>query len=132
MANRHEDIIRMGRDSNPRWTRAHSSFQDCRLRPLGHPSKSFTINNLHLKATPCTLPLDALYDALTGTAPAPGVNQTHAQTPLLTPDCRAAGSMGQVYQTVKAEETSPRITVLPTRHGQHAGGGSIGLQRRSR
>ena len=29
---------RMGRDSNPRCTHAHSSFQDCRLRPLGHPS----------------------------------------------------------------------------------------------
>gem|GEM_PF-5295268 len=31
----------MGRDSNPRCTNAHSSFQDCRLRPLGHPSTSF-------------------------------------------------------------------------------------------
>ena len=31
---------RMGRDSNPRWTCAQSSFQDCRLRPLGHPSRS--------------------------------------------------------------------------------------------
>lgn len=29
---------RMGRDSNPWWTFAHYSFQDCRLRPLGHPS----------------------------------------------------------------------------------------------
>ena len=29
---------RMGRDSNPRWTCAQSSFQDCRLSPLGHPS----------------------------------------------------------------------------------------------
>ena len=29
---------RMGRDSNPRRTCALSSFQDCRLRPLGHPS----------------------------------------------------------------------------------------------
>jgi hypothetical protein len=28
----------MGRDSNPRWADAQSSFQDCRLRPLGHPS----------------------------------------------------------------------------------------------
>jgi hypothetical protein len=31
-------VKRMGRDSNPRWTYAQSSFQDCRLRPLGHPS----------------------------------------------------------------------------------------------
>ena len=30
---------RMGRDSNPRWTLAHSGFQDRRLRPLGHPSQ---------------------------------------------------------------------------------------------
>lgn len=29
---------RMGRDSNPWWTHAHSGFQDRRLRPLGHPS----------------------------------------------------------------------------------------------
>ena len=29
---------RMGRDSNPRSTLALSSFQDCRLSPLGHPS----------------------------------------------------------------------------------------------
>lgn len=29
---------RMGQDSNLRWTRAHSGFQDRRLRPLGHPS----------------------------------------------------------------------------------------------
>ena len=31
--------LRMGEDSNPRRTQALSSFQDCRLRPLGHPSK---------------------------------------------------------------------------------------------
>ena len=30
----------MGRDSNSRWTFAHSGFQDRRLRPLGHPSKT--------------------------------------------------------------------------------------------
>lgn len=30
----------MRRDSNPRWTFAHSGFQDRRLRPLGHASKS--------------------------------------------------------------------------------------------
>ena len=30
----------MGRDSNPRWTLAHSGFQDRRLRPLGHPSET--------------------------------------------------------------------------------------------
>ena len=29
---------RMGRDSNPRYGFPYSSFQDCRLRPLGHPS----------------------------------------------------------------------------------------------
>ena len=32
-------FMRMGRDSNPRWTFAHSGFQDRRLRPLGHPSE---------------------------------------------------------------------------------------------
>ena len=30
---------RMGRDSNPRAPHDASSFQDCRLRPLGHPSR---------------------------------------------------------------------------------------------
>ncbi len=29
---------RMGRDSNPRYGYPYCSFQDCRLRPLGHPS----------------------------------------------------------------------------------------------
>lgn len=29
----------MGRDSNPRYGFPYSSFQDCRLRPLGHPSR---------------------------------------------------------------------------------------------
>ena len=36
----------MGRDSNPRCSFPHSSFQDCRLSPLGHPSKLFSYNNL--------------------------------------------------------------------------------------
>ena len=31
-------LERMGRDSNPRYGFPYSSFQDCRLRPLGHPS----------------------------------------------------------------------------------------------
>lgn len=31
----------MGRDSNPRSPCELSSFQDCRLRPLGHPSDVF-------------------------------------------------------------------------------------------
>ena len=31
---------RMGRDSNPRAPYDASSFQDCRLRPLGHPSRN--------------------------------------------------------------------------------------------
>lgn len=31
---------RMGRDSNPRYGFPYSSFQDCRLSPLGHPSKT--------------------------------------------------------------------------------------------
>ena len=31
-------LKRRERDSNPRWTYAHSCFQDSRLRPLGHPS----------------------------------------------------------------------------------------------
>lgn len=31
-------LERMGRDSNPRYPNGYSSFQDCRLRPLGHPS----------------------------------------------------------------------------------------------
>ncbi len=35
-----EEKERMGRDSNPRWSFPHSGFQDHRLRPLGHPSKS--------------------------------------------------------------------------------------------
>ncbi len=30
----------MGRDSNPRGTCAPSSFQDCRIRPLCHPSET--------------------------------------------------------------------------------------------
>ena len=29
---------RMGWDSNPGYPHGYSSFQDCRLRPLGHPS----------------------------------------------------------------------------------------------
>ena len=29
---------RMGWDSNPGYPYEYSSFQDCRLRPLGHPS----------------------------------------------------------------------------------------------
>ena len=36
-------VKRMGRDSNPRRTLALSSFQDCRLRPLGHPSGRFIL-----------------------------------------------------------------------------------------
>jgi integrase len=38
-ANTRQTRQRMGRDSNPWWTFAHYSFQDCRLKPLGHPSK---------------------------------------------------------------------------------------------
>ncbi len=30
--------MRMGWDSNPGYAFTYSSFQDCRLRPLGHPS----------------------------------------------------------------------------------------------
>ena len=30
----------MGRDSNPRYPIGYSSFQDCRLSPLGHPSET--------------------------------------------------------------------------------------------
>ena len=52
----------MGRDSNPRWTHAHSSFQDCRLRPLGHPSKVFTTNDLRLFRFPRFRPLDTFVD----------------------------------------------------------------------
>ena len=33
-----DETKRMGRDSNPRMPSDISSFQDCRLRPLGHPS----------------------------------------------------------------------------------------------
>ena len=37
----------MGRDSNPRYGFPYSSFQDCRLRPLGHPSGfAFTVFRL--------------------------------------------------------------------------------------
>ena len=32
---------RMGRDSNPRWSCPHNGFQDRRIRPLCHPSKTF-------------------------------------------------------------------------------------------
>ncbi len=39
LSNHHLVSQRMGRDSNPRWTLAHSGFQDRRLRPLGHPSR---------------------------------------------------------------------------------------------
>ena len=31
---------RMGRDSNPRYPCEYGSFQDCCLKPLGHPSGS--------------------------------------------------------------------------------------------
>ena len=33
-----DEMKRMGRDSNPRYGHPYSSFQDCRLSPLGHPS----------------------------------------------------------------------------------------------
>ena len=40
----------MERDSNPRYACAYSSFQDCRLRPLGHPSISYNLLfRLHLR-----------------------------------------------------------------------------------
>ena len=31
---------RWGRDSNPGWTNAHNSFQDCRFQPLSHPTQA--------------------------------------------------------------------------------------------
>ena len=33
-----ESTKRMGWDSNPGYPLGYSNFQDCRLRPLGHPS----------------------------------------------------------------------------------------------
>jgi hypothetical protein len=35
---------RMGRDSNPRYPCGYGSFQDCCLKPLGHPSVSYFID----------------------------------------------------------------------------------------
>ena len=52
----------MGRDSNPRWTLAHSGFQDRRLRPLGHPSKYLLCNDLRRVLFFHIQPIDTQYD----------------------------------------------------------------------
>ena len=44
-------IWRKGRDSNPRWTCAHASFQDWSHQPLGHPSR-ITPSNLPARLPP--------------------------------------------------------------------------------
>lgn len=39
---------RKGRDSNPRWSCPHTSFQDWRLKPLGHLSQTYLIYSILL------------------------------------------------------------------------------------
>ena len=53
---------RMGRDSNPRWTLAHSGFQDRRLRPLGHPSKYLSNNCCRHSSRTCHDQFDTCFD----------------------------------------------------------------------
>ncbi len=40
----------MGRDSNPRYPYGYGSFQDCCLKPLGHPSKADSASRRRLAA----------------------------------------------------------------------------------
>ena len=95
---------RMGRDSNPRCSCPHSSFQDCRLSPLGHPSECPSLTE---KGRPTSRP------NLTPTSP----------SSRMPPE-------GGLRRFVGSSTTSAHGTIAIAQHWRTPGGDRSGLQSR--